>query len=155
MAIINFVNLTTARAARRAVEVGVRKAAGARTTHVLLQFVGEAVLQSLLALLLAIAATEALLPHLSAFVDRDLQFDHARPLAIGVLLLATLAISAVTGLYPALLASRVAPAAVLKSVGTGSAGSRRLRQGARAAAVRDPDEPRDRHRHRAAADALW
>jgi putative ABC transport system permease protein len=62
IACINFMNLTTARSATRAKEVGVRKAIGARRSDLVWQFLGESVLMSFIALLLAVGLVELLLP---------------------------------------------------------------------------------------------
>ena len=82
VAAINFVTLMTARAARRAVEVGVRKAAGASRRDLIVQFMGEAVLYVAAAGLLAFALAELLLPAFNAFLQRKMAFDYlARPAA--------------------------------------------------------------------------
>ncbi len=128
VAAINFVNLMTARAARRAVEVGVRKSAGAQRADIVLQFVGEALAQALLAMLIAVALVELLLPQLGAFVDRELRFDYFAPAVLGTLLAVTVAVGALAGLYPALVVSLFRPAAVLKGAGPGGQGAGVLRQ---------------------------
>ncbi len=128
VATINFVNLMTARATRRAVEVGVRKAVGAQRTDIVLQFVGEALAQALLAMLIAVALAELLLPQLGAFVDRELHFDYLAPTVFGTLLAVTGAVGALAGLYPAMVVSLFGPAAVLKGAGPRGPGSGLLRQ---------------------------
>jgi putative ABC transport system permease protein len=128
VAVINFVNLTTARSTRRAVEVGVRKAVGAQRAHIVLQFVGEAMAQALLALLLAVALAELSLPRLGAFVDRQLHLDYFDPVMAVPLLAATLLVGALGGLYPALVASLFRPATVLKGSIPRGPGSGALRQ---------------------------
>ncbi|MEJ0098218.1 MAG: FtsX-like permease family protein [Pseudomonadota bacterium] len=128
VATINFVNLMTARATRRAVEVGVRKAVGAQRADIVLQFIGEAFVQALLAMLCAVALTELVLPRLGAFVDRQLHFDYLDPAVLGGLLGATVLVGALAGLYPALLVSLFGPAAVLKGTASRGPGSGILRQ---------------------------
>lgn len=128
VATINFVNLMTARATRRAVEVGVRKAVGAQRTDIVLQFVGEALTQALLAMLIAVALAELLLPQLGAFVDRELHFDYLSPVVLGTLFAVTGAVGALAGLYPAMVVSLFGPAAVLKGAGPRGPGSGLLRQ---------------------------
>ncbi|MEO6079712.1 MAG: FtsX-like permease family protein [Steroidobacteraceae bacterium] len=128
VAIINFINLMTVRAARRGVEVGIRKAAGAHPSDILMQFVGEAMVHAFIALLIAAAAGELLMPHLNAFVDRQMRFNYLQlPVAAG-LLFATAGIGALAGLYPALVVSRFNPAMVLKGGGLPGLGSGQLRQ---------------------------
>ena len=75
---INFVNLVTARATRRAVEVGVRKGLGALRSQLMVQFMGESVGYSLAGLLLGMGLAELFLPSLNAFLDRRIAFDFLR-----------------------------------------------------------------------------
>src|SRR6185312_12623502 len=79
---INFVTLMTARASRRAVEVGVRKATGARRSDLMAQFVGEALLQVAMAALIAAALAELLIKPFSAFIQKDLTLDYLRDPAL-------------------------------------------------------------------------
>jgi len=76
VACINFVNLTTARATRRALEVGIRKATGATRHDLMIQFVGESILCSLLAMICALGLVELILPSFNAFLDRAIVFDY-------------------------------------------------------------------------------
>src|SRR5439155_17671193 len=76
IAAINFVTLMTARATRRAVEVGVRKAVGARRRDLLVQFMGEALIYVIVALVLAVALAELLLPAVNAGLQRKMSFDY-------------------------------------------------------------------------------
>jgi len=125
VAAINFVTLMTARAARRAVEVGVRKALGAERRHLVLQFMGEALVYVAVALVLAVALAELLLPAVNAALQRKMSFDY---LSDPALLAAMVGVALVTGLlagvYPALVLSAFRPAAVLKGgpLGGGSRG---------------------------------
>lgn len=126
---INFVVLATARSARRAVEVGVRKAVGASRRALMLQFLTESLVYVLLAAMAAVALTEWLLPHVNAFLDTGATFDYWRDPALiealcgGVLLLALLA-----GAYPALLLSSLRPANVIKGSAASGLGGERVRQ---------------------------
>jgi len=125
---INFVNLVTARATRRAVEVGVRKAAGATRRQLMLQFLGESIVYALVALVLAVALVELVLPGFNLFLDRTIRFAYWRDpvLAAGLLALA-LAIGLLAGLYPAFVLSSFRPAIVLKGAAA-TQGAGRLRQ---------------------------
>ncbi len=78
IACVNFTNLSTARAAQRAREVGVRKALGAARTQLVIQLLGEATLYAGAALLLAVAFVELLLPGFNAFLDTPLRIDYGR-----------------------------------------------------------------------------
>jgi len=128
VAVINFVNLTTARAAQRGVEIGIRKAVGAHRSDILQQFVGEALVQTFLAVLVAIALAELLLPRLNAFAGTAIRFDYLDPAVFAGLLALTGGIGVLAGFYPALVASLFGPAAVLKGAGSQAPGSGWLRQ---------------------------
>jgi putative ABC transport system permease protein len=129
IASINFVNLMTARAARRAIEVGVRKALGATHGQLLIQFMSESIAFAGIAALLAIAFVELALPSFNAFLDRKIGFaywhDPVIPLGIAGLVLL---VGVGAGLYPALVLSAFRPAAVLKGGRSAGKGGGRLRQ---------------------------
>ena len=129
VAAINFVTLMTARAARRAVEVGVRKATGARRGDLMAQFIGEALLQVAIAALIALALAELLLPAFSAFVQRGLALDVLHdPWLIPGVAGASLLIGLAASIYPALVLSSFRPAAVLKGGLAQASGSPLARQ---------------------------
>lgn len=113
-ACVNFVNLTTARVSRRALEVGVRKAAGASQGTLALQFIAEAVLQVGVGMVIALAAIELLLPAYNDFLQRSIGFPYWRPEVAALLLLAVLAISLLAGAYPALVLSSLRPAVAVR-----------------------------------------
>jgi len=116
MACINFVNLMTARASRRAVEVGVRKVAGAGRGDLIIQFIGESLLYVILGMAVAMALVEQLLPPLNAFLDRAIRFDWRQDLSLaGALLLLVFGVGILAGSYPAFVLSAFRPASVLKS----------------------------------------
>ncbi|HEV2867035.1 MAG TPA: ABC transporter permease [Allosphingosinicella sp.] len=123
----NFVNLATSRVAGRAVEVGVRKAAGASRSALALQFVGEAVLQVAAAMVLALAAVELLLPTFNGFLEREIAFAYWRPQLLALLLLAVAALGLAAGAYPALVLSGLRPAVALRG-GPGFLDRGRLRR---------------------------
>jgi putative ABC transport system permease protein len=114
VACINFMNLATARSARRAKEIGLRKVSGALRGQLILQFLSESVFISFLALLIAVVLVRLFLPVFNGLADRRLTLDgtDAR------LWLGLLGIALVTGLiagsYPALFLSRFNPVKVLK-----------------------------------------
>jgi putative ABC transport system permease protein len=123
VAAINFVTLMTARAARRAVEVGVRKALGAERGDLIVQFMGEAFIYVAVALVLAVAIAELLLPAVNAALQRKIAFSYLTdpPLLIAMLG-AALATALLAGLYPALVLSSFRPASVLKGGPVASGG---------------------------------
>jgi putative ABC transport system permease protein len=122
VASINFVNLMTARGARRAVEIGVRKVAGALRRQLVIQFMSETMLHAVLSMVLAIMVVELLLASFNAFLDRHIEFAYWRDPVLAVVLVATpLLVGALAGSYPALVLSSFRPATVLKgTVGTNS-----------------------------------
>ena len=129
MAVINFVNLSTARATQRAHEVGLRKTLGASRRQIIVQFFGESVLTTGVALLLGLAIAELAIPSLSAWTGAALETIY---LGRDGMLLPALLLGAVTSvigsLYPAIYLSRVRPAATLcKGQGFGLSGGGRLR----------------------------
>ena len=128
VACFNFMNLATARAMLRAREIALRKTMGAGRRQLIVQFLGEAVLMALLALLLALAATEVLLPVFDNFLGRPIGLDYAAdwPLLLS-LVGVTIAAGLISGSYPALVLSGFRPAATLRANSAGQAGSGRLR----------------------------
>jgi len=123
IACINFMNLTTARSTQRAREVGVRKVVGANRSQLISQFMGESIMLTAFAMLLAIALVEIILPVFAAFLEIPLMFSLASPASLGLLVLSILVVGAFAGSYPALYLSKFRPADVLKGPvsGTGSA----------------------------------
>lgn len=123
IAIINFINLATAKATERAREVGVRKSIGAFTTQLTFQFLCETILLSLIAFIFSLTLCQLLLPAFNELVGKTIRtsvFEQPHDLlwfsgiALGVGLLA--------GVYPALVLSAYKPVAVLK--GTFSSGNK-------------------------------
>jgi putative ABC transport system permease protein len=115
VACINFMNLATARSARRAKEVGLRKVVGALRGQLIRQFLGESLLISFFALLLALVLVWMFLPAFNQLAQKRLTID----LLDGRLLLSLAGIAVATGLlagsYPALYLSGFQPVKVLKS----------------------------------------
>ncbi len=129
MATVNFVNLMTARSVQRALEVGVRKASGARRGQLILQFMGESLLYVAASALLAVSLVEILLPHFSALVGRQIESHYwARPAFAAAIGVATLVIGVLAGTYPAYLISRFKPSEVLYGKTAGPPGSALLRK---------------------------
>jgi putative ABC transport system permease protein len=128
IACFNFMNLSTARALLRAREIALRKTHGARRTQLVVQFLGEAVLMALIALVLALALVEILQPAFAQLLQHAVTLDYAHD---GPLLLAIVGIAIAAGLisgsYPALVLSGFRPIAVLRASNAGQAGSGGLR----------------------------
>jgi putative ABC transport system permease protein len=120
IACVNFMNLTTARSTQRAKEVGIRKVVGAQKSQLVVQFLGESVLLTLLAMLLAVAMVELVLPVFATFLEKPLQFSLADPGVLLTLVLGSVAVGLFAGSYPAFYLSRFRPVEVLKGVASGS-----------------------------------
>ncbi len=115
LAIINFINLATAKSAGRAKEVGLRKINGARRIEIISQFLGESVIISLLALLLSLVLVKIGLPLFNSLADRQITFLKLfEPQLFLSLLAATLLTGILSGSYPAFFLSSFQPARVLK-----------------------------------------
>ena len=116
IACINFITLTTARAVRRSKEVGIRKAAGALRSQLVVQFIGEAVLTVGIAMLLASQVVLFLLPYLNDFTGKELLFPlYTNPYLIPAMLGFAIFTGLVAGSYPAFILSGFRPALALKS----------------------------------------
>ncbi len=115
VAAINFINLSTARASKRAREVGMRKVIGSNKGSLIGQFLGESVFLTILSMILAVIIIQVSLPYLTDLLGKQLQIDFvANPfLFIGMLGIAVL-IGIISGLYPAFVLSSFQPATVLK-----------------------------------------
>lgn len=122
MACINFINLSIAQSARKTKEIGVRKVMGAFKWQLILQFLTEAFLLSTLGMALAWVLTYLALPHFNTFLESELQL----PFRISTVLLffsASLLISLLAGLYPALVLSSYSPLSVFnRTTSTGPKG---------------------------------
>jgi len=117
IACFNFVNLATARALRRAKEVGVRKTVGAERTQLILQFVSESVVVALIAICSASLVTYLGLPALNSFTGKNIIFDPlTNPSLAGLLLGFGIVVGIVAGIYPAVLMSGFRPVHVLKGI---------------------------------------
>jgi putative ABC transport system permease protein len=115
IACVNFMNLSTARSMGRAREVGLRKAIGAQRMQLAVQFIGESILLSAMAMLLAIFLVKLILPYMADFSERDLQFALFGNFRVVLLILGgTLGIGVFSGLYPAAFLSAFEPIRVLK-----------------------------------------
>jgi putative ABC transport system permease protein len=122
IACINFMNLSTARSAERAKEVGIRKTVGARRWQLSSQFICESVILSLIALVLAIIMVKLLLPFVNNLSQRELDFPFfSNKLTFISVISGTILIGILAGLYPAAYLSSFIPVKVLKgSVNKGS-----------------------------------
>lgn len=131
IAVVNYINLATARAGLRAREVAVRKVLGGTRRGLIRQFVGEAVLTTAIAALIGLALAELALPFVNSLGGLDLAIDYLGAHSILLpLIVLVLVVGVLAGAYPAFVLSQYRPAAVLASArapGGGRAGAR-LRQ---------------------------
>jgi ABC-type antimicrobial peptide transport system permease subunit len=115
IACINFINLATAIAGKRAREVGIRKTLGSSKSQLARIFLAEAALITLISLLIALCAAELLLIRMNDFLELNLQLDLLTdPQLSWFLLLLLVGVSLLSGSYPAWVLTRFEPARVLK-----------------------------------------
>jgi putative ABC transport system permease protein len=115
IACINFMNLSTARSAERAREVGIRKSVGAHRFQLVSQFIGESIMLVLIALLLAIGIVLLALPYVRNLSQRDLQLPiFTDPGLLLMIIGGALTVGVLSGLYPAAYLSSFQPVKVLK-----------------------------------------
>ncbi|RYG31202.1 MAG: ABC transporter permease, partial [Chitinophagaceae bacterium] len=113
---INFINLTTAQASRRAKEIGIRKTIGSGKRQLIIQFLSETFLLTFLATALSVIITPWLLNIFGDFIPRGISFSSLNQVHVYVfLLLLTLLVTFLSGLYPAMVLTKFKPAAVLKN----------------------------------------
>ncbi|MDT0606356.1 ABC transporter permease [Croceitalea rosinachiae] len=114
IACINFMNLSTARSEKRAKEVGVRKVVGARKNALVFQFLGESILISFIAAVLALIIIVIVLPTFSELVNERLDIEWENPWFWGFFFATIVLTGLLAGSYPALYLSAFKPSAVLK-----------------------------------------
>jgi putative ABC transport system permease protein len=114
---INFTNLATARSAKRAKEVGVRKVVGAHRKQLARQFLWESILASYISLFLALVIVFLAMPYFNLLTGQSFdRLDVFKPLFIMILLGFSACVGVMAGSYPAFLLSRFIPAHVLKGL---------------------------------------
>lgn len=129
IACINFMNLATARSAKRAREVGLRKVVGARRIQIVRQFFGESIVLTIVALGFALLIVEVLLPVFNGLSGKTLSLNSSGNIAIFASLLGiALFTGLLSGSYPALFLSSFIPGKVLKSSYRSSGSSSILRK---------------------------
>ncbi len=114
MACINFMNLSTARSANRAKEVGIRKVMGSYRSHLVRQFLTESVLLSVFSFVVAVGLAYMLLPFFNQLADRPLAIPFHNSMLYVVLGLCAVVVGFVAGIYPSFFLSAFKPVHVLK-----------------------------------------
>ncbi|MCB2199973.1 ABC transporter permease [bacterium] len=115
IASINFINLSSARAVKRAREVGMRKVVGANPRQIMGQYLGESVLLTLISMVFAAVLVELTLPLLTNFIGKEPTYTLTNtPILLVYVLGVTLLVGLLSGVYPALVLTRFKPVAILK-----------------------------------------
>ena len=129
IACINYMNLSTARSALRAREIGIRKVIGAQKKQLVFQFLSESILLTLLALVLAIAILWFALPGLNSISGQNMSIDLILNWKILLpILLTPFLVGFVAGIYPALFMSSFQPVKTLKGLFKSTGGNISLRK---------------------------
>ena len=124
IACVNFMNLATARSAKRAREIGVRKVVGSTRGQLVRQFFGETAVMCGIALAAALLLVAAALPWFREFTGKEIAFTALiTPVSVTGMVLLTIAVAVVSGSYPAVYLSAFQPVRILK--GLRPSGSRR------------------------------
>ncbi|MBS1935011.1 MAG: ABC transporter permease, partial [Bacteroidetes bacterium] len=129
IACINFMNLTTARSVKRAKEIGVRKVVGAMRGVLIRQFIGEALLLSFFATVIALIIASLMLPMFNSLTSKQISFPFFNPVFWVEILGLTILTGIVSGSYPALFLSSFNPIRVLKGSMKFSSGATFFRKG--------------------------
>ncbi len=129
IACINFMNLATARSERRAREVGIRKSIGSRRHELMFQFIGESIIISTIAFVIAVIVAQIMLPLYNSLVEKKLAIDYAGQ-SFWIFGLSLIFITGIiAGSYPAFYLSGFQPVKVLKgkpTVGKGASLPRKI-----------------------------
>ncbi|WP_316735992.1 ABC transporter permease [Pedobacter aquatilis] len=113
IACINFMNLSTAKASRRSKEVGVKKVLGAQRGALILQYLSESILLTIIAVFVSLLAVELLLPQFNQITGKQLSLEFNVPLVVGIIII-TVFTGLLSGSYPALFLSGLKPSTALK-----------------------------------------
>jgi putative ABC transport system permease protein len=114
LACINFMNLSTARSEKRAKEVGIRKAIGSSRSGLIWQFLGESLLVSFVALIVALAIVALSVPFFNLLTDKQLSVPISDPLFLLLILIFAVLTGIIAGSYPAFHLSAFDPVKALK-----------------------------------------
>lgn len=127
---INFINLSTAESIKRSKEVGIRKSLGSSRAQLILQFLGETSIVTLVSIVLALVLAQLVLSYLNPFMDIDLTANVLHNTALVVFLTTIfVVVSMLSGIYPAFIMSGYKPAMVMKSSSGRSPGGLFMRRG--------------------------
>jgi ABC-type antimicrobial peptide transport system permease subunit len=124
---INFINLSTAHAAERAKEIGIRKTLGSKKIQLIWQFLSETFLLTLCTAVLSVMITPLLIKAFTGFIPEGLRFNYflSQPSVWFFLFLLIIVVSVIAGLYPAFILTKFKPVSVLKNSVINNSGSSR------------------------------
>ncbi|MDN3686273.1 ABC transporter permease [Cyclobacterium jeungdonense] len=130
IAIINFMNLSTARSMERAKEVGIRKSVGAERKHLIYQFLGESIIIVFLAMMVAVIFVAVSMPLMNSITGKELELGRfvnwqTIPSMIAILIVVGL----LAGSYPAFVLSGFRPVQILKGISVANNSGISLRKG--------------------------
>lgn len=130
IAMINFMNLSTARSLERAKEVGIRKSVGADRRHLVFQFLGESIIIVFFAMLASVIFVTAAMPLMNSLTGKELLLDRfinwqTVPALIGILFV----VGIMAGSYPAFVLSGFRPVQILKGISVANSSGVSLRKG--------------------------
>ena len=110
IALINFINLSLAKSSLRSKEIGLRKVGGASRKNLIGQFIGEAIVLVLIAVIASLILTETIKPFFNSMVGKELSIGYIdKPQILLLFLAGTVVIGALAGFYPAIVLSRFNP----------------------------------------------
>ncbi|MFQ5633234.1 MAG: FtsX-like permease family protein, partial [bacterium] len=117
IACINYMNLATARAVRRAKEVGVRKVLGALQSQLIRQYLSESILFAFFALLISLVLIEFTLPFFNALIGKSLTFSYTNHVSVlAIMFCLALIVGVISGVYPAFVLSGFRPVDSIKGL---------------------------------------
>lgn len=125
LAVINYMNMATARGSKRAREVGIRKVAGAYRFELIKQFLGESFLLAFIGMLIAVLLVYLLLPDFNTITDKTIEFS-SDPSIFIIILIVAIATGLLAGSYPAFYLSSFSPVTVMKGAVSQSGKNRGL-----------------------------
>jgi ABC-type antimicrobial peptide transport system permease subunit len=126
LAVINFINLSTAQSIQRSKEVGVRKVLGSSRTGLIFQFLAETTLLTVIAVMLAVLLVKPVLGAFHSFIPNGITFNFLEPGTTLFLVSITVVTALLAGLYPAKILSSYAPVLTLKGAGEQRGGEKWL-----------------------------
>ncbi len=129
IACINFINLSTAIAGKRAKEVGLRKVAGAQKRQLITQFLVESIIISLTSMLIALMLVEISLPIFNYLTNKDISVPFSSVSFIAMLLAGGIVLGILSGSYPAFILSTFEPIKSLKKTTVLNRGGHGIRNG--------------------------